>query len=137
MTKGQRAMAVAMIYPEPDKRGRGKKGASGKLAETAGFSKRRLREARTVLKYSIDGDLADGVLSGALKLDKEYETAKTRKTEKSFADQLADLRTRYPDLADKVVEEELTLPGAIVAYARMSKDDQLRCCPNYPLSVLI
>lgn len=64
-----------------DRGGRqGGKKSSGKLAETAGFSQRRLQEARTVLKYSIDGDLADGVLSGALKLDKTYEVAKARKT---------------------------------------------------------
>jgi hypothetical protein len=44
------AEAVAMLYPEPDKRGRGNK---GKAAESAGFSQRRLREARQVLRYSL------------------------------------------------------------------------------------
>ena len=102
MTKGQRAMAVAMIYPAPVKLKRG--GSS--VTEHHGISKGKLSQARTVLKYSIDGDLADGVLSGALKLDATYETARARKMEKSFTDQIAELRTRYPDLADKVVDEE-------------------------------
>ena len=45
-------MAVAMLYPEPEKGGRGKKGNGTKAAETAGFSYRRLAEARSVLRHS-------------------------------------------------------------------------------------
>ena len=45
MTKGQRAMAVAMIYPK--EMGRGAKG--GKLARNLGLSTERVRQARTVL----------------------------------------------------------------------------------------
>jgi hypothetical protein len=63
MTKGQRAMAVAMIYPEP-KRGRGNKDAALKGAETAGFSERRVQEARMVLKWA--PELADAVLAARL-----------------------------------------------------------------------
>jgi hypothetical protein len=47
--EGQRAMAVAMLFPEPDKRGRGNK---GKSTESVGFSQQRLREARQVLRFS-------------------------------------------------------------------------------------
>lgn len=46
MTAAQRAMATAMIYADADKRGRGNK---GKAAASAGFSERRLRDARAVL----------------------------------------------------------------------------------------
>ena len=50
MTKGQRAMAVAMIYPEPEKRGRGnKRSASGQFS---GVPTQRVSEARAVLAYS-------------------------------------------------------------------------------------
>jgi hypothetical protein len=56
----QRAMALAMIYPEPDKPGRGKK---GKAEESSGFSQKRLQQARIVLRHS--PDLADRVLKGA------------------------------------------------------------------------
>jgi len=40
---GQRAMAVAILYPEPEKGGRGKK---EKAPETCGFSRQRLSQAR-------------------------------------------------------------------------------------------
>ena len=42
-------MALAMLYPEPEKGGRGHK---GKATETSGFSQQRLREARAVLHHS-------------------------------------------------------------------------------------
>lgn len=83
MTKGQRAMAVAKIYPEPGKGGRGKR-TSGNLAETAGFSQRRLQEARTILKYA--PDLADNVLTGSMSLDEAYRIARERKDAASSDD---------------------------------------------------
>lgn len=43
-------MAVAMIYPEPEKGGRGKKATNTK--ETLGFSAMRLSHARTVLRLA-------------------------------------------------------------------------------------
>ena len=70
MTKGQRA--VAMIYPEPEKGGRGKKSSV-----TEGFSSERLSLARTVLQYA--GDLADSVLAGSDSLDDAYKTARERR----------------------------------------------------------
>jgi hypothetical protein len=43
MTAAQRAMATAMIYPDPEKGGRGKKGSVTKThAEMAGVSQRRI-----------------------------------------------------------------------------------------------
>jgi hypothetical protein len=49
-------MAIAMLFPDGGKGGRGKK---GNPAETAGFSGRRLGEARQVLRFSYE--LACGV----------------------------------------------------------------------------
>lgn len=43
MSKGARAMALAMIYPDPEKGGRGNK---GKALETNAFDPSRLRQAR-------------------------------------------------------------------------------------------
>jgi hypothetical protein len=43
-----------MVYPEPEKGGRGKKAAGTKAAETSGFSERRLQQARTVLHNAPD-----------------------------------------------------------------------------------
>jgi hypothetical protein len=45
-------MALAMIYPEPEKGGRGKNVESRKAAETSGFSARRLAQARSVFHFS-------------------------------------------------------------------------------------
>ncbi len=61
MTKGQRAMAVAKIYPEPEKLRRKGSGTSA----TEGLTAERLSTARTVLQYA--PDLADSVLSGTRK----------------------------------------------------------------------
>ena len=62
VTKGERAMAHAMLYPELDKRGRGNK---AKGAETADFSRRRLQEARSVLRHSpkLAASVRDGDIS--------------------------------------------------------------------------
>ena len=71
MTKGQRAIAVAMIYPEPVKT---KRSGSVKITDL-GVSTGAVSMARTVLKYSKEHDLVDEVMSGALRLDKAYEKA--------------------------------------------------------------
>ncbi len=63
MTKGQRAMAVAKIYPEPEKGGRGKKSKTTNLIVSGGFSRQRLDHARTVLQCA--PKRAAGVLAGA------------------------------------------------------------------------
>ncbi len=68
MTKGQRAMTVAKIYPETSQ---GKK-TSEDFSEVA--SRRYINMARTVLQFA--PDLADGVLTGATPLDEAYKTAR-------------------------------------------------------------
>lgn len=63
MNSGQRAMATAMLYPDPEKGGRGNKNSLlGK-----GFSAASLSQARTVLKDS--RALAEDVLFGRRFLD--------------------------------------------------------------------
>ena len=114
MTKGQRAMAVAMIYPEPeDAHERGKKGGQGKqlINSTAlGFDKALLSHARTVLKHA--PDLARQVLQGSAKLTAAHKAAKLIKVDSATQDtRLGELRERYPELADRVVEGELLLEG--------------------------
>ena len=91
MTKGQRAMAVAVIYPEPEKGGRGKT-----IPKPDGISKQRISVARTVLHYA--PDLVDGVLAGATSLDDACKMARQRRDEAESVDkQLARLRERNPD----------------------------------------
>jgi hypothetical protein len=64
-------MAYAMIYPDPDERGRGKKGTVA-----IPFSKQRLSYARTVLREA--ADLAPQVLNGSLPLDPAYKEVMLR-----------------------------------------------------------
>jgi hypothetical protein len=64
LTKGQQAMALAMIYPEPAKLKR--KGGSS-VSEDQGVSVTRLSNARAVLRHS--RALAEEVLRGGKSLD--------------------------------------------------------------------
>ena len=71
MTKGQRAMAEAKIYPDP------KRGAHSELNKSTGglgFDKAYLSHARIVLVHA--PDLAANVLTGAASLDEAYKTAR-------------------------------------------------------------
>ena len=75
LTKGQQAMAVAMIYPVPEKGGRGKKKTMDETSTL--FSPKRLQLARTVLAHS--PDLAQAVLAGSKSLDAAYDEARKAK----------------------------------------------------------
>jgi len=57
-----RAIALAMIYPEDGKRGRGNVAEASKYAESAGFSARRLQDARMILRAG--RMLVEAVLAG-------------------------------------------------------------------------
>ena len=98
MTKGQRAMAVAIIIPEPEKGGRGKK--SVKITEF-GVSVQYISYARAVLNYSTE--LAEAVMLGGKPL--QTALAETRQSQGAVRNErarLAKLRDERPDLADKV-----------------------------------
>ena len=104
MTKGQQYMAIAMITPA-QKGGRGKT-----VAVPQGFSKERISNARTVLQHA--PDLARQVLQGSAKLTAAHKAAKLIKVDSATQDtRLGELRERYPELADRVVEGELLLEG--------------------------
>jgi hypothetical protein len=60
-------MGLAMLFPEVEKGGRGKKSAALNSADTAGFSSRRLEQAREVLHHS--RSLAEAVVKGITPLD--------------------------------------------------------------------
>ena len=79
-TKGQKAMALAMLYPEPEKGGRGKKRQATNSLVSSGFSQQRLSQARAVLHYS--RELAESVRDCVTPLDQPllrllYATAST------------------------------------------------------------
>ena len=75
LTKGQQAMALAIIHPVPEKGGRGKKKTMDETSTL--FSPKRLQLARTVLAHS--PDLAQAVLAGSKFLDAAYDEAKKAK----------------------------------------------------------
>ena len=63
LMKAQQAMALAMIYPDPEKGGRGKKSEANTAAKRGGFSDDRLQKARSILRAS--RPLAEAVLKCA------------------------------------------------------------------------
>lgn len=106
MTKGQKAMALARIYPEPEKGGRGK---NSSISE--GFHSGYLSMARTIIQFA--PEKMDLVKSGAESLDAAYQAARQRKLEATGDEhRLAVLKEFNPELATKVIEGELTLAGA-------------------------
>jgi hypothetical protein len=116
LSKGQRAMLIAMLYPDPGERGRGKKSLLSKDFNVTQleFSGSRLSQARTVLRYA--PDLLDSVRIGAMTLNKAYEEARLRKGRaETYESRFNALKAAAPDLADLVVEERLTLEEAHVA----------------------
>ena len=105
LSAGQKAMAMAMIYPEPTapKGGRGKKDQN--LEETSGFSPKRVQQARSILRYS--PAKAQDVINNRTTFDKalaEVETDRRRKA--AWDHSIAELRKRHPDLADEVETED-------------------------------
>ena len=106
-------MGVAKLYPDGGKGGRGKKG-DGNPAETAGFSERRLRQARFVLKNI--PTLADQVSTGTVTLDSALETAKAAADNaKSIDTRMDELRAEAPDLVELVTEERMKIEEAHAA----------------------
>ena len=115
LTKGQQAMALAMIYPEPGSR---------KSKETLPFSKMRLSQARTVRRHSLP--LAESVLKGSISLDEALEQVEEARRQANSAEaKLERLHLAAPDLAERFMEGNLSLEEALaILYQR--KDDLRR-----------
>lgn len=114
MTKGQQAMALAMIHPEPAKRG-GTKDRGSMFGDQTLVTRERLSLARAVYRASPDV-LAPVVLSGAMSLDAAILELEARRREaESDTVRIARLRNEAPDIADLVLEERLGLEEAIAA----------------------
>ena len=108
LTKGQRAIATAMLYPNAAKLKR-KGSRSGEIPDQldAGY----LSHARTVLRAS--PDLAANVLSGARSLDDAYsEVLRLQKATQADEARLARLTEAAPDLAELVREQRINLTAA-------------------------
>ena len=117
LTKGQRAMAVAKLYPEPAKGGRG----NTNPIKDIGFSRQYVDHARTVLRWL--PELADHVLAGTKPLNEAYAEAQRLKEQADDEPpRLARLRERAPDLADLVDEGRMRLTEAESAHATRQED---------------
>ncbi|HMH89628.1 MAG TPA: ParB/RepB/Spo0J family partition protein [Streptosporangiaceae bacterium] len=126
LTKGQTAIIAARACKETLQ-------ATRKVGQSLGMSAQRITQANVVLEFA--PDLADAVAAGATGLDKAYEVARQRKTAAdSVESQLARLRAEDPELADKVVEGELTLPGAWAEQKeRAAEEDRQRLVATHLL----
>ena len=114
LTKGQQAMRLALLYPDREAGGRGRKSTATKVVETTGFSKSRLDQARAVLAHS--RDLAIAVRDGVESLDKALEKVKAAREALTSQELMIErLRNGAPDLADLVAEERMKLSEAIAA----------------------
>jgi hypothetical protein len=101
-------MGHALLFPDPEKGGRGKINS----VETTGFSRERLSRARTVLAYS--SELALAVRDGIKSLDQAYDEARLSQGKiNNETIRLVKLRETRPDLADMVVAQEVTLDDAV------------------------
>jgi hypothetical protein len=95
LTKSQRAMAVAMLFPESGKGGRGKKNPEF----NSEFSSRYVREARTVLEWT--PEVAKKVIAGQKPLNEAYtEVLVLKERAEAVPVRLAKVRETAPDLAD-------------------------------------
>lgn len=130
LTKGQQAMIAARACKETLQ-------ATRKVAQSLGMSAQRITQANVVLDFA--PDLADSVMAGAMGLDKAYETARERKTAADSVEaQLARLRAEDPELADRVVEGDLTLVGAWAERkARASEDERQRKVATHLLCEIV
>jgi hypothetical protein len=109
LTKGQKAIGLAMIYPEPGKGGRGNKQS---LAENVRVSNSRLTQARAILHHS--RALAEQVREGTEFFDKALSIVEqARQASASTEARMARLRTTAPDVAALVDEERLTLEAGL------------------------
>lgn len=120
MTKGQRAMAVAMIYPTPEKGGRGKKGAAQKAEVISGFSDRLVQQARTVLAHT--PELARQVLDGLPLAEAYARSVEFKRYNDTDSVKLERLRKSAPDLAELVDDAKLPLSEAVATQSRREAD---------------
>jgi len=109
LTKGQKALALALIYPDPAQLRR--KGSGPSELEGQKISLSRLSEARQIAPHP---DLVDMVRLGSKPFDQALAEAKRRQQAATSEEvQLARLQAEAPDVAALVVEGTLTLAAGL------------------------
>lgn len=117
LTKGQRAMAVAKLYPEPERLKR----AGSSKNEDLKIAPAYVSQARTVLRWL--PEIADLVMAGSKPLNDAYQDAQRLKEQaEAEPPRLERLRGRAPELAELVDEGRMRLTEAESAYAGRQED---------------
>jgi hypothetical protein len=127
LTKGQRAMAVAKLYPDGEKTSPGKKSKTAEmLLENKSISGTGVSQARTVLRWL--PEIADLVMAGTRHLNEAYAEARRLKEQADGeGPRLARLRERAPDLAALVDESRMPLLEAESAHTtRLGEERRAR-----------
>lgn len=129
ITTGQRAMAYALLFPNPAKLKRKDEGRSSNGGTS--LERGRISEARTILKYA-EAEI-ENVILGTTPFKTAYEKAAQRKREdepdKPKEKRLTAIRAVNPALADLVQKELKTIEEAerqIVAEAEKAKEIRQR-----------
>ena len=113
--KGQQAIALALLYPEPEHGGARKKGSSSE-AKLEGFSKARLSQARAILAHSREPGQRAVVVAKVILLSNNLQTkaavdsgiSQTRVSQANVVLRFA------PERADQVLAGDLPLNDAYV-----------------------
>ncbi|MGW1926010.1 hypothetical protein ACWCQ0_43275 [Streptomyces massasporeus] len=124
ITKGQAAMISAKARSESEHQpSSDSEHTARSVSEQTGISLGRVSQANTVLQHA--PDLVEAVINGAMGLDEAYTTARENKAKANSAEvQLARLREEDPELADRVVQGELTLAGARAERTERIEEDK-------------
>jgi ParB-like nuclease domain len=127
LTKGQQAMAVAKarVFLKDDEKRRTGKDSLRWLAKDSGVSRARLGYAQIVLEYA--PEYADAVLFRGMPLNEAYAKAEERKAAaQSDEAKLEALKVEAPELAELVVDERLTLAGALAELQERRRKERVR-----------
>jgi hypothetical protein len=122
ITKGQRAIAIALLYPEV-KPGKKTKGSATTLSEANKVSTARLSQARAILRHS--RALALSVRDGGTKFDEALEKVEQEQMKLQTAEhKLGRLQSEAPDLAELVDDDRMPLDEAYAAFEQRKRADE-------------
>ncbi|WP_308377934.1 ParB/RepB/Spo0J family partition protein [Streptomyces sp. ISL-98] len=124
LTKGQAAMITVKACSLREQDGRSPREQTARsLKEQLGVALAVMGRANTVLQHA--PDLVDPVITGAMGLNEAYAVAQENKAKANSAEvQLARLREEDPELADRVIEGDLTLAGAWAERTERVEEDK-------------
>lgn len=124
ISRAQKAMRLALLWPEPEKGGKGKR---SKILEGLDGNRKgwqdRLSQCRSVWRFS--RELALAVRDGTAKLDEALVKVKAaREALNSQESKITKLRDEAPDLADLVDEDRMALNEAAAALEARKREEE-------------